>query len=370
MSFAEITKVLSRHNGSMSGSSDEPQDTPDPGATDLRTLTVTADDGVELHVEVREAPKAKATVVFCHGFLLNSTSWHVERDALAGRVRVVLWDLRGHGRSGWGTPPNATIDQLGRDLYAVLKTAAPRGPVVLVGHSMGGMAILGLADAHPELFGGRIVGVLLASTSSGDLSSVTIGLPERTARVLHRMVPVTLATLRHQARLVDAARRPLGGMSFLLTRSYLFGAHVSKQVAEVTTRLMASVPIEVIADFYAELIAYDKRAALPALGRVPVLIMVGDRDLITPVRHAEALAAQISGADLVVVPGAGHLLTLERAAEVNHHLWALLHRTIGIEPATGPTVINGEEPAEHLRPRRHVPFRRRAPRGGENPERR
>ncbi|MCO5998579.1 alpha/beta fold hydrolase [Actinoallomurus rhizosphaericola] len=360
MSLTEITKILGRHSWWMSGS---PGETRDAVAGDLRTPTVTADDGIRLHVEVTEAPDADATVVFCHGFLLNSTSWRVERDALAGRVRVVLWDLRGHGRSGWGSPPNATIDQLGRDLFAVLREAAPEGPVVLVGHSMGGMAILGLADAHPELFGDRIVGVLLASTSSGDLSSVTIGLPERTARVLHRMVPVTLSTLRHQARLVDAARRPLGGMSFLLTRSYLFGAHVSRQVAEVTTRLMASVPIEVIATFYTELIAYDKRAALPGLGRVPVLVMVGDRDLITPMRHAEALAAQIPGADLVVIPGAGHLLPLERAAEVNHHLWNLLRRTTGIEPAAEPALVDGHEQARrHRRP--HLHLNRRGQPGG------
>jgi pimeloyl-ACP methyl ester carboxylesterase len=362
MSFADITKVLNRHHWRTSGSLEETRQDTGSKTAEPRTLMVTADDGVELYVEVREPPAAKVTVVFCHGFLLNSSSWHVERDALADRVRVVLWDLRGHGRSGWGTPPNATIDQLGRDLHAVLETTAKDGPIVLVGHSMGGMAILGLAEAHPELFGDRIAGVLLAATSSGDLSSVTIGLPELTARVLHRMVPVTLTTLRHRARLVDAARRPLGGMSFLLTRSYLFGAHVSKQVAEVTARLMASVPIEVIADFYTELIAYDKRTALPALGRVPVVVMVGDRDLITPVRHAEALAAEIPDADLVVVPGAGHLLTLERAADVNHHLWALLRRATDVEPATEPTIVNGREPAEHIRrrrrphliPRRHI----------------
>jgi pimeloyl-ACP methyl ester carboxylesterase len=350
MSFTEITKVLGSHTWWPNGSPDGAR--PNAGQPDLHTPTITADDGVRLHVEVQEAAEARVTVVFCHGFLLNSTSWHVQRDALAGRARVVLWDLRGHGRSGWGDPPNATIDQLGRDLYSVLEATARKEPVVLVGHSMGGMAILGLAEAHPELFGERIVGVLLAATSSGDLSSVTIGLPERTARVLHRIVPVTLGTLRHQARLVDAARRPLGGMSFLLTRSYLFGARVSKEVAEVTTRLMASVPIEVIADFYKELITYDKRAALPALGRVPVLVMVGDRDLITPVRHAEALVAEIPGAELAVIPSAGHLLTLERAADVNGHLWALLRRATGIEPPAEPTVVNGQDPAPRLGPER------------------
>jgi pimeloyl-ACP methyl ester carboxylesterase len=360
MSFADITKVLNRHHRRTGGSPETKRDT-DPKTPEPHILAVPADDGVRLHVEVYEPPAAEVTVVFCHGFLLNSSSWHVERDTLADRARVVLWDLRGHGRSGWGTPPNATIDQLGRDLNAVLEATAKDGPVVLVGHSMGGMAILGLAEAHPELFGDRVAGVLLAATSSGDLSSVTIGLPELTARLLHRMVPVTLATLRHQARLVDAARRPLGGMSFLLTRSYLFGAHVSKEVAEVTARLMASVPIEVIADFYTELIAYDKRAALPALGQIPVVVMVGDRDLITPVRHAEALAAEIPGAELVVIPAAGHLLTLERAVDVNHHLWALLRRATGIDPAPEPTIVDGEEPAEHIRRRRRPHLIRKRP---------
>lgn len=304
--------------------------------TAVRACPVRADDGVELYVEVQDAPDAPVTVVFCHGYLLNSTSWHVPRATLAGRLRVVLWDLRGHGRSGWGDPPNATIDQLGRDLFAVVEETAPEGPVVLAGHSMGGMAILGLAESHPELFGDRVIGVFLASTSAGDLSTVTVGLPARMAELLHRVVPVTLATLRHQSRLVDAARRPLGGMSLLLTWPYLFGSRVSRPVARLTTELMASVPIEVIADFYKELIAYDKRAALPVLGRVPVRVIVGAKDLLTPPAHAEALASAIPGADLTVVPGAGHLLVLERPVEIDQQLWALLDQSGVAAPATVP----------------------------------
>ncbi|MEV0402644.1 alpha/beta hydrolase [Actinoallomurus sp. NPDC050550] len=327
MSFADVAAALAQERavpllvsgGTFAGSG--PMEA--PPATRSR---VTADDGVELYVEVQDAPGATATVVFCHGFLLDSTSWHVQRATLAGKVRVVLWDHRGHGRSGWGIPPNATIDQLGRDLYAVLEATTPRGPVVLVGHSMGGMAILGLAESHPELFGDRVKGVVLASTSAGSLASVTVGLPVPAARILHRVVPVTLGTLRRQARLVDAARRPLGGMSFLLTSPYLFGSRVPKPVARLTTQLMASVPIQVIAEFFTEFLTHDKRAALPVLGRVPVLVMVGDRDLITPVEHSQVLASAIPGAELIVIPHTGHLLILERPAEVNQHLRDLITR--------------------------------------------
>src|SRR5438128_2659158 len=75
-------------------------------------LNVTADDGVELHVEIQDRPDATLTIIFCHGAMLNLDSWHFQRDAFGEHARLVLWDQRGHGRSGWGTPPNATIDQL------------------------------------------------------------------------------------------------------------------------------------------------------------------------------------------------------------------------------------------------------------------
>ena len=333
MSIADIANALA-HGGRilLPVPSGDPPPRPEPGT---RSLTVTADDGVRLHVEIQNAPGSRLTVVLCHGYLLNSTSWDVYRGLLAGRYRVVIWDHRGHGRSGWGTPPNATIDQLGRDLYAVIEAAAPHGRIVLVGHSMGGMAILGLAASHPELFGHRVVGTMLTSTTAGNLASVTGGLPSGTARILHRVVPATLATLRRQSRLVDGARRSVGGVTYLVTWPYLYGSRVPRPVAKLTTRLMSSVPIHVIAEFYTELVHCDLRTVLPVLGRVPVLVMVGQRDLITPVAHAEALASAIPGAKMIVIPDAGHLLVLERPREVTEHLMALLARLAGAARING-----------------------------------
>ena len=137
-------------------------------------VPVTATDGVALHVEV-DGPKPSArkappvTVVFCHGLALNQDRWHYQRRDLADLAedgtRLVFWDQRGHGRSDRGTAEHATIDQLGRDLRSVLTATAPKGPVVLVGHSMGGMTIMALADQEPELFGDRVIAVALISTS-------------------------------------------------------------------------------------------------------------------------------------------------------------------------------------------------------------
>lgn len=328
MSFTDIASALAEQGRSLlpipghSVAGSEP-DHPPP----TRSMTVTADDGVELHVEIQDAPGAPLTVVFCHGYLLNCTSWDVQRTMLAGKARVVLWDHRGHGRSGWGTPPNATIDQVGRDLFAVIRAAAPRGRLVLVGHSMGGMAILALAKSHPGMFGGRVVGAVLSSTSAGGLSTITAGLPHITAPfVVGRLVPATLSRLRRHARLVDGARRSAGGATYLIAWPYLYGSRVPRPVARLTTRLMASVPIQVIAEFYTELVQYDLHAVLPALGRIPVFVLVGERDVITPIAHAEALVAAMSGAELVVVPDSGHLLVLERPREFGEEVWRLISR--------------------------------------------
>jgi pimeloyl-ACP methyl ester carboxylesterase len=287
---------------------------------DTDSTTVTASDGVPLHVEV--VGTGGVTMVFCHGYLLDSRSWDLQRAAFGRRERLVLWDQRGHGRSGWGEPPNATVDQLGRDLFAVLQVAAPAGPVVLVGHSMGGMAILGLAESHPELFGDRVRGVALIATSAGGLSGVTLGLPVRAAHLLHQAVRSGLWVLGRQPRVVDPIRRATGVLSLRLTRRYLFGT--AEPVPDATTHALASTPIAVVAEFFSELDSFDKRAAVSAVGRARTLVMVGARDRITPLNHSEELARAIPGARLVVIPEAGHLVALERSQKVNARLRRLL----------------------------------------------
>ena len=135
-------------------------DTEGYGSVRGEVIPLTSFDGTELYVEVDEAPNAvdDLTIVFAHGFTLNQDAFHYQRTALRGLARLVFFDQRGHGRSSLPVESPANIDQLGLDLSAVLEATAPTGPVILVGHSMGGMTIMSLAAHHPELFGPRVRG--------------------------------------------------------------------------------------------------------------------------------------------------------------------------------------------------------------------
>src|SRR3954465_10122694 len=139
-------------------------DPPPPGSRTVRT-----DDGVDLHVEVDENPEAGLTVVLAHGFTARMAEWELQRAALRPRARLVLFDQRGPGRAGWTDLPQATTARTGRDLGEVLDATTPEGPVVLAGHSMGGMSVMALARQRPELFGTRVVGAFLLAPSDGGL---------------------------------------------------------------------------------------------------------------------------------------------------------------------------------------------------------
>src|SRR5689334_21218930 len=105
---------------------------------------LTQPDGVTLCVESWEQQDAPVTVVLLHGWCLSRRTWQHQIAALLktrNPPRIVAFDARGHGRSGSTQRAAATLGQLGDDLAEVLRQKAPEGPVVLAGHSMGGMTI-------------------------------------------------------------------------------------------------------------------------------------------------------------------------------------------------------------------------------------
>ncbi|MFE6998285.1 alpha/beta fold hydrolase [Streptomyces griseus] len=315
-----------------------------------------ADDGTELHYEIdevedappgeegtgsagsrrrrlfgRKAP-APVTVVFSHGYCLGQDSWHFQRAALRGLVRAVYWDQRSHGRSGRGrTQADGVpvgIDQLGRDLRAVIDAAAPEGPLVLVGHSMGGMTMMALADQYPALIRDRVAAVALVGTSSGKLGEVNFGLPVAGVNAVRRVLPGVLKALGSQTELVEKGRRATADLFAGLIKRYSFGSRdVDPAVARFAERLIESTPIDVVAEFYPAFTEHDKSGALPAFRDVPVLILAGDKDLVTPSSHSEAIADVLPDAELVIVPDAGHLVMLEHPETVTDRLADLLVRS-------------------------------------------
>jgi pimeloyl-ACP methyl ester carboxylesterase len=198
---------------------------------------------------------------------------------------------------------------------------------VLVGHSMGGMSVLALADRRPELFGERIVGVALVSTSTGRLAEVTLGLPALLARMKNPLLPRLVSQLRRRARMAERGRHVTGDLVWWFVRRMGFGSKdVSGALVDYVADIIAGTPIRTIADYYPALMEHDKLAALPVLRDLPVLLVVGENDLVTPPDHTRAIAGELPEADLLVVEGAGHMVMMERAALVNLHLRTFLHR--------------------------------------------
>jgi pimeloyl-ACP methyl ester carboxylesterase len=298
-----------------------------------RVRSVVADDGVALHVEEVGDPAAPLTVVFVHGWTVTMASWHYQRRDLGDPAqpvgRLVFFDHRSHGRSGHSPREHSTIDQLGADLYAVIEAVAPRGRLVLVGQSMGGMTIMALAEAHPELFGGRVVGIALLSTAAGRLAEYTLGLPVVVADALRRSVPRTFDRVRRHAGLIERGRALGSDLAWLLTRWYAFGSSdVSPAVVEFMGRMVAATPVDVVVDFYDALMSHDKLAALPVLRDVETLVLCGEEDKLTPLAYSRAMADALPHAQLVVLAKAGHMVALERPQLVNLHLRALARRAV------------------------------------------
>ena len=308
---------------------------PDPYADEpfgsLHTAgrTVYADDGVPLHVEIEGDDADVPTVVFVHGFTLSMDCWHFQRRDLAGIGRVVFYDQRSHGASGRSPREHATIDQLGSDLFAVLEAVAPRGPVVLVGHSMGGMTLLALADQHPELFApdtGRVIGVALVGTAAGAFAETIFGIPGVVGRAVRPVAPGAIRAANRRAHLIEQGRRAGSDIAFLLTRKLSYGGDVPPSLVAFMERMVAATPVEVMTEFFDTFLQHDKLEALSVLKGVPTLILCGDDDKLTPVRNSHVMAEALPDAELVVVPGAGHMVMLERPSVVNAALRRLVER--------------------------------------------
>jgi pimeloyl-ACP methyl ester carboxylesterase len=312
---------------------------PDPyvderlGARHTRAIPVTADDGVHLHVEAEGDAGAPVTVVFAHGYTLSMECWHFQRRDLRDVGRLVFYDQRSHGASGRGSKESATVDQLGRDLMTVLDTVVPEGPIVLVGHSLGGMTILALADQHPELFGDRIVGVALLSTSSGKLADTLFGLPGWVARGLRPIVPGVVHAANRRASLLEHGRRAGTDLEFLATRYLSYGPDAPPSLVAFMARMIAGTSIEVMTEFFDTFLSHDKLAALDVLRGVPVLISCGDRDTLTPVSHSRTMAEALPDAELQVIEGAGHMAIVDRHDQVNAALRRLVDRAVQDAPA-------------------------------------
>jgi len=283
-------------------------------------------DGTELHVEIDEcqAEQPVITVILCHGYALSADSLMFQRAALQGQARVISYDQRSHGRSARGHHATHTVEQLGRDLGTIIDEVAALGPIVLIGHSMGGMTVMALASQRPELIASRVRGIVFLSTTAGGLSEVTFGMPPVMRQLVHRAAPVVISALARGKGVVETGRRASSSISELVFRSYSFGSTPSREASEFVADMIDSTPIDVLAEFLPALQEHNRFEVLPSLSSARTLVIVGEQDRMTPVIHSERIASSIHGSTLAIIPGGGHMVGIEFHDEVDALILELL----------------------------------------------
>src|SRR3954451_11935128 len=298
-----------------------------PDARRLRytpTLRVPSDDGTGIAVEILGDGHPGPTFVFVHGWTFSSRSYHYQR-MLAEKYRLVFMDHRGHGESDLGPRENRTVDQIGRDLAAVIEATCHDREVVLVGHSMGGMTIMSLAAQRPELFDHQVKAVAFVDTAAHtDPESHTFGLPRWVAAAFLKQWKSSIALMVSDPEKAEHARRSGSAVSVAISRFLNLGRKPDKRLARFTEAMSAMTPAQVVGDFYATLDTHDKLDALAHLADIPTLVIVGDRDRLTPPKYARAIAAAIPGARYLELRGAGHCPMLEQPEAVNAALIELI----------------------------------------------
>ena len=303
---------------------------------ELERSGVTTPDGVRLNVETTGPVDAPVTVLLVHGWTCSTRSWHNQVEDLPrilgpDTVRVVSYDHRGHGRSDAAPPGSMRIEQLADDLVTVLDTVVGDGPVVYAGHSMGGMTLMALADAHPDLFGSRIRAAALVSTSSGHIAEGAFGIPRRldpaTAVVAPRAMNLVSARIERRALRGAAKRAALAArLQRPALQQLVFGKKVDPAEVDLFLADLAAVPGPSYGGFFEAILQHERSHALKVLDQVPVEIMHGTRDRLLPPRHANRMAAELPTARLWMYPGAGHMLMQERPRDVTHRLASLARK--------------------------------------------
>jgi pimeloyl-ACP methyl ester carboxylesterase len=240
--------------------------------------------------------------------------------------RVVLWDQRSHGQSEQGARESSTIDQLGRDLHAVITEVAPDGRLVLVGHSMGGMTVMALAEQFPDLVRERVIAAAFVATSAGGRDMVSLGFGQLIGKLIGRAGPRVLDRLGTRQDWLNSVRHVGRDVEDFIVERYSFASPVSPAAVRYTGDMIFGTPFTVMSDFLPSIGEHDKREALAHFDGVETLVVNGQQDLLTPPSHSEDIVRLVPGAEHVVIDEAGHIIMLEHPEVVTGLILSLIER--------------------------------------------
>ncbi|MGW1115814.1 alpha/beta fold hydrolase [Streptomyces tanashiensis] len=287
-----------------------------------RALTAVSADGTPVHVEVY-GPEGAPAVVLSHGWTCSIAFWAEQIRALAADHRVIAYDQRGHGRTpapaatgGAGYSTTALAD----DLEAVLAaTLGPGERAVLAGHSMGGMTIM--AAAGRPAFRQYAAAVLLCSTGPSRLTAEATVVPLRPGGTRSRLTAAVLGA--------KAPLGPVNAVSKKVLRYATMGPGAAPERVEACARIVHACPRGARHGWSQVLAGLDLEAGLREL-RLPVAVLVGTADRLTPPVHSHVMVEALPHCTgLVQLAGMGHMTPVEAPEAVTAQIRELTLTYLG-----------------------------------------
>ncbi|MGN6358617.1 MAG: alpha/beta fold hydrolase [Novosphingobium sp.] len=306
------------------------------GAVRGQGQTVASPTGSSLYVETH-GPTGAPPIIFTHGWGMDSTFWGYAKQDLGDRFRLVLWDLPGLGRSELANKGLVTLRGFAADLEALIDRCGSQKPV-LVGHSIGGITIQTLIRDNPSIQE-RIAGVVLLNTTytnplrtmilSGLLQGLQKPVLEPAMKLAIALQPLVWLS-KWQSYLSGAAH---------IAQRFGYGKFATRSQVEHTTLLATRNPPAVLARGDLAMFDWDATGAMAKL-RNPLLVVGGDKDIVTKLEASRVIAEESDPASLHVVDGVNHMGPLERADIYNRliaefALGAQKSATVDLPPLAG-----------------------------------
>jgi 3-oxoadipate enol-lactonase len=254
-------------------------------------------DPVALHHEVSGRTNGPP-IVLLHGLGSSSADWRYQTPVLAAAYRVVVPDLRGHGRSPRGSG-RLTVDVMAADVAALLD-ALDATSAHVVGLSLGGCVALALAFDHPA----RVRSLTLVNT----FARLSLAGPRGSLRMLARLGLLACAPMRVVAAHVARGLFPRPDQHELYLAAVASLAGNSRRTYLGSLRGLAS---------------FDVSRRLAEL-RCPTLVIAGDRDATVSLASKRLLQQSIAGAELTVVDDSGHVTPCDQPERFNQQLLAFV----------------------------------------------
>jgi pimeloyl-ACP methyl ester carboxylesterase len=244
----------------------------------------------EVEIAFERAGQGPA-VVLVHAAASDSRMWRPQVEALEGDFTVIAWDEPGAGRSSDAPADFGLADYAG--CLAALIRALEIGPAHIAGQSWGGTVALELYRRHPE----AVATLILADTYAGWKGS----LPEEEVRARVEGVRAVIAA---------------GEERFDAAAPGLFGSEPSAAIVSIMEKMAAEVRVASLGTALTAMATTDLRDLLPEIA-VPTLLIWGEVDGRSPLGVAHQFEQAIPDAELVVLPGAGHMANLEAPEAFN-----------------------------------------------------